>query len=200
MLAYTIEAALNSKYISDVIISTDDQDIADVAVSYGALCPFLRPKYLASDDAMAIDTYIYTVNRLNKERGSEVDAFVVLQPTSPLRMSCDIDGSIELFKSEDAESVVSYTEEHHPISWHKYIDSDGRMDDIFTESIDNRQSNRATYYPNGAVYVFSLELILTGKYFSGRSFAYIMPRERSIDIDTADDFDYAEFMMMRKRS
>mgnify|MGYP000385495370 CR=1 FL=1 len=199
MLAYSIEAAINSKYISDVIISTDDQEIADIAVSYGAICPFLRPEYLASDDAIAVDNYIYTLERLNSEYGYNIKEFIVLQPTSPLRKTSDIDNAIELFKQKDADSVISYTEEIHPITWHKYLDNNGKFVNIFPETIQNRQINKPSYYPNGAVFVFNFELIKNKKYYSDNSFAYLMERENSADIDTIQDFNYAEYIL-RKRS
>ena len=125
MIAYTIEEALKSKYITEVIISTDCNEIEKVAIKYGAKSPFLRPEYLATDSAKAIDNYIYTIDRLNKEFAYDIKDFVLLQPTSPLRTVEDIDKSIELFKDKNADSVVSYTEEHHPIEWHKYITEDG---------------------------------------------------------------------------
>jgi N-acylneuraminate cytidylyltransferase/CMP-N,N'-diacetyllegionaminic acid synthase len=199
LIAYTIEAALKSKHITNIIVSTNDKNIYQIGLNYGADDTFLRPAELAQDDSLAIDNYLYTIQRLNDEFNYDINDFVVLQPTSPLRKSEDIDAAIELFRDKSADSVISYTEEHHPISWHKYIDEAGRVETIFPESIQNRQVNRPTYYPNGAVYVFSLELIKLKKYYSEKSFAYLMPRERSIDIDTADDFNYAEFIMRNKR-
>ena len=77
MIAYTIEAAKQSKYISRVIVSTDDQKIANIALEYGAEVPFLRPEFLASDTAQAIDNYIYTVERLSREWGTSIEEFVV---------------------------------------------------------------------------------------------------------------------------
>lgn len=85
MIAYTIEEALKSKYISNVIISTDCKEIEDVALRYGAKSFFLRPQELATDQAKAIDNYNYTVKKLNSDFGLEIKEFVVLQPTSPLR-------------------------------------------------------------------------------------------------------------------
>jgi CMP-N,N'-diacetyllegionaminic acid synthase len=198
MIAYTIEEALKSKYIDEVIISTDSQEIEDVAISLGAKSHFLRPKELALDDSKAIDNYIYTVNRLNNDFDYSVDSFVVLQPTSPLRIVQDIDEAIKLFKEKKADSVVSYTEEHHPITWHKYIDNNGKFENIFEEKLLNRQDIRPSHFPNGAVFVFSLDLIKRYSYFSGNSYAYIMPRHRSVDIDTLEDFQYAEFLMRQK--
>ena len=195
MIAYTIEEALKSKYITDVIISTDCKEIEEVALQYGAKSFFLRPEALASDDAKAIDNYIYTVKRLNKEFGFKINEFVVLQPTSPLRVVSDINGAIELFQTKSADSVISYVEEHHPIEWHKYLLDDGRLEHIFEDKLQNRQEIRKSYYPNGAIYVFDFALIKSGRYYSDKTFAYIMPRERSVDIDTIDDFKYVEFLM-----
>lgn len=195
MIAYSIEEALKSKHITEVVISTDCKEIEEVAVKYGAKSPFLRPEHLATDNAKAIDNYIYVIDRINKEFGYDVKEFVVLQPTSPLRKVEDIDGSIELFIGKNADSVISYTEEHHPIEWHKYITDDGKFENIFEERLINRQEIKKSYFPNGAVFVFDYELIKQGKYFSDNSYAYIMPRLRSVDVDTIEDFQYIEFLM-----
>ena len=199
MIAYTIEEALKSKYISDVIISTDCKEIEKVAVKYGAKSLFLRPKFLASDNAKAIDNYIYTIDRLNREYDYKIEEFIVLQPTSPLRITDDIDNAIKLFKDKQADSVVSYTEEHHPIEWHKYITDDGKFENIFEEKLLNRQDIRPSYFPNGAIFVFNYDLIKKHQYYSDNSFAYIMQRFRSIDVDTIEDFKYVEFLMQGKK-
>lgn len=198
LIAFAIEAALKAKHIERVIISTDDDEIARVAVEYGAELPFMRPAELASDTAMVIDNYIYTIGRLEEEDGKDIDAFVVLQPTSPLRVAEDIDGAIELFEKKGADSVISYCQEAHPVTWHKYLDEDGRFVDIFDANIKNRQENRVSYYPNGAVYVFRTSMIRERKYYTDKSYAYVMPRTRSVDIDFIEDFEYAEFLLRRK--
>lgn len=198
MIAYTIEEALKSKYIMEVIISTDDERIADVAVRYGARCPFMRPAELAQDDSLAIDTYTCTVDKLNSEFGYSIADFAVLQPTSPLRLAEDIDNTIEVFKKNNADSAISFTRESHPISWHKYLDENGRIVPLFEDKLLNRQDLRPTYYPNGAVFVFKYCTIKSGRYYTDKSYAYIMPASRSVDVDTIDDFGYAEFLL-RKR-
>lgn len=198
LIAYTIEAALKSNSIDHVILSTDDEEIAEVAKKYGAEIPFMRPAELASDTAMAIDNYIYTIGRLEKEWNTKIDSFVVLQPTSPLRIAEDIDGAVELFNARNADSVVSFVKEAHPVFWHKKIDENNKLEDLFEGTIANRQDLPKTYYPNGAVYVFSTEMIRQRKYFTDQSYAYIMPRERSVDIDFIDDFKYAEFLMQNR--
>lgn len=199
LIAYAVEAALRSNHVDRVIISTDDEEIARVAVQYGAELPFMRPAELASDTALAVDNYIYTIGKLEQESGSIIDAFVVLQPTSPLRIAEDIDGAVELFEKKNADSVISYTQEAHPISWHKYLDEEGRFIDILNANINNRQDNRVSYYPNGAVYVFRTSMIRERKYYTDSSYAYIMPRIRSVDIDFIEDFEYAEFLLRRTK-
>jgi len=200
LIAYTIEAALAAESVTEVIVSTDDEAIADVAKSYGAKVPFLRPFELATDDAQAIDSYIYTVDRLNKEFGYKVESFLVLLLTTPFRNAKDIDASVKMFKEKNADSVISYVEECSPINGFKYLNDDNSFEHIFPEVLANRQEMRSAYIPNGAIYVFRLNLLKKGTYFSEKSYAYVMPRERSIDIDTLEDFAYAEFLLSRQNN
>ncbi len=195
LIAYTIEAALRANFIEEVIISTDDPLIAQVAIDFGAQCPFMRPPELAGDESLAIDTYLYTVKRLEEELNYRIPNIVVLLPTSPLRTAGDIDEAISLFNKKNADSVVSYTKENHPISWHMMLDEECRLQSFSDVNINNRQATKETYYPNGAIYVFSMNLLKKRKYYSDKSYAYIMPSERSIDIDSELDFLFAEFLM-----
>lgn len=196
LIVYSIEAAINANSIDRIIVSTDCEEIAEVALKYGAEVPFMRPVELAQDTSLAIDNYIYTINRLQNESGFAIDEFCVLQPTSPLRLPSDIDGAIKVFHEKKADSVISYCKEHHPVSWHKYLEDDGRIKNVFSDkSIKNRQDILPTYYPNGAVYVFKSSLVRLCMYYSDNTYAYIMPRNRSVDIDVLDDFRYAEYLM-----
>lgn len=195
LIAYSIEAALLSKSVTDVIVSTDDINIYNLALEYGARDTFLRPKELATDSARALDNYLYTLNRLGNEYGYNVDKFIVLQPTSPLRTASDIDSAVDIFEGKSADSVISYCEEHHPICWHKYINESGGFDNIFSDSLKNRQDERVSYYPNGAIFVFKYSLIKTEQYYSNSTYPYLMPRSRSVDIDTIEDFEYAQFLI-----
>jgi len=194
MIAYTIEAALKSNDMREVFVSTDSPEIAKIAKEYGAQVPELRPKNLASDRAMAIDTYIYMLD-LWEGLGREVLNFIVLQPTSPLRNELHINDAVELFNKTKADSVVSYTKEDHPISWHKHVAEDLTFELLFQENIENRQKNRATYYPNGAIYIFTSDLIRQRKYYSKKSYCYIMDRLDSVDVDTIDDFEYVSYLI-----
>ncbi len=199
LIAYTIEAALESKSVSRVVVSTDDLKIAEVAERYGAEVPFLRPDHLASDNSAAIDTYLYTIKRLERESHYSIHELMVLLPTCPLRDSSDIDSAIFLYRDRLADSVISYTEEHHPIYWHKKLKEDLRFENVWQEEfLLNRQNLERTYYPNGAIYIFKSELLHSGRYYSDNSFAHIMPRNRSVDIDTLEDFELAEFYLRKK--
>lgn len=199
LIAYTIEAAKAAACISRVIVSTDDEAIARTALEYGAEVPFMRPAHLAGDDAKAIDTYIYTIGELSAAMQAPIQSFAVLLPTCPLRTAEDIDAAYKLFNDQKADSVISYTPEQHPVSWHRYLDDNGKFEPAPEENaLSNRQHYRPSYYPNGAIYVFSTGIIMAGKYYTENSFAYIMPAERSVDIDTLTDFELAEFYLKRK--
>ena len=200
LIAYTIEAALKAKHLTEVIVSTEDEQIAKIAKEYGASVPFMRPVELASDTSLSIDTYLYTLDKYDKDFGKQYSDFAVLQPTSPLRTGMDIDNAIEMFTKKNADSVISYCEEHHSVFWHKYLDEEGKLSTIFTdEKIANRQDLKRTYYPNGSIYIFKTELIRRRAYYTDKTFAYLMDRKRSIDIDTQEDFEYAEFLFDRKK-
>ena len=200
LIAYTIEAALKSKSITRLIISTDDKEIEDLAIKYGAECPFTRPEKLATDEAKSIDVLQYTIERLEKEYNISIPNIIVLQPTSPLRIASDIDNAVELFIKKNADSVISYCQENHPIRWHKYVTEDGQFENIFDEVIQNRQDEKPTYFPNGAIYIYKRELLFSGKYYTQNSFAYIMPKNRSVDIDDIDDFNYASYLIKENQS
>ncbi|WP_299672235.1 acylneuraminate cytidylyltransferase family protein [uncultured Polaribacter sp.] len=199
MIAYTIEAAKKSKNIDRVIVSTDSKEIAEIAIKFGAEVPFLRPEHLATDTALAVDNYIYTIDKINKDNNTQEESVVILQPTSPLRSTKDIDGAIDLFKKKNADSVISFCKENHPIKWHKNIKEDGSIVSIFEDTIANRQEEVPTYYPNGAVFVFNFSFLKFKKYYSEKSYAFIMNRLNSVDIDVIDDFEYAEFLIKKRK-
>ena len=198
MIAHSIEQAKQSKYVTRVIVSTDSNEIKRTAERYGADVPFLRPGSLASDSAKAIDAYLHAINYLENHEQTVVETIMVLLPTVPLRKVRHIDEAIHLFNQKMADSVVSYCEEDHPISWHKHIDEDNRLEPIFEDSISNRQNYRKTYFPNGSMYIFKSSLLRQGKYYSENSYAYIMPKEYSADIDDELDFHWVEFLYSKQ--
>ena len=193
LIAYTIEAALNSKKITKIIVSTDDNEIAEVCRKYVDI-PFMRPVELAQDDSLIVDTYIYTVEKANRVFGENYDSVVALLPTCPFRTAEDIDNAIGIFEEKDADSVISFYEATHPVQWYKTLDKDGVLRAVMSEGnrLANRQEEERAYLPNGAIYVFNLDNTLRkNTYYTDKTYPYIMPIERSVDIDYLSDFEYA---------
>jgi len=195
LIAYTIEAAIKANSISRIIVSTDSKEISDISIKFGAECPFLRPSELAKDSSLAIDSYLYTIHKLEEIEKISIQEVIILLPTSPLRRSMDIENAISIFRNKNADSVISFCKEFHPIRWHKRIDNDGKLKDITDNLLVNRQEEETTYFPNGSIYIFKKELLQKNIYYSENSFAYIMDRKSSVDIDSIDDFEYAEFLL-----
>ena len=200
LIWYTINAAKKSKFTDRIIVSTDDDKIAKISKNYEVEIPFMRPKKLARDDSFAIDNYIYTIDRLNKEFNYGIVEFVVLQPTSPLRPSLDIDNAIQIFIEKGADSIISVSETIHPPIWSKRINEKGILRNYFDIRIDNknRQEIEKAYMPNGAIFVFKFSLLKQKySYYSDKTYPYIMPLERSIDIDSKLDFEFVEYLMKK---
>jgi len=199
LIKWTIEAAQKSKYIDRIVLSTDDEEIANTCKPTGIDIPFYRPDRLAQDDSLAIDNYIYTADLLKNEFNYNCEEFVILLPTSPLRNSLDIDAAIKLFIEKDAESVISVTPLHYPIEWIIGIDNNGIIvsnNDHDLNKMKNRQETTDYYVPNGAIYVFNFDQLKKNySYYSDKTYAYVMPSERSVDIDTENDFRYAEYLI-----
>lgn len=200
LIYHTIKAAKESNYIDRIIVSTDDEEIAEVALKYGAEVPFLRPDELSTDNAKAIDNYIYTIDRLSKmNKGINlIEEFIVLQPTSPMRTSFDIDNAIGIFYKNNADTVISVVKSEHPPTWYKRISKDGILEDYFeaTDNSLNRQEVEETFLPNGAIYVFKYKALKENYgYYNSKTYPYIMSQDNSVDIDTIIDFRIAELMI-----
>lgn len=199
LIAHTILAAVDANRVDKIIVSTDSEEIAEIAVKHGAEVPFLRPASISQDDSPILETYNYVLDRFKADFGEAYDSFVALQPTSPFRNSYDIDSAIDLFLDNSTSSVISFTQEAHPIEWNRIVDNNLKFKDIGFDRIDNRQKYEKTYRFNGAVYVYKTELVKARAMYTDKSLAYIMPEERSLDIDTETDFLYAEFLMERMK-
>jgi len=194
LIAYTIEEAQKSKYIDKIIVTTDSKEIAEVALKYGANVPFLRPKELAGDRSPVIDTYFYTIDRLIEE-GLKIEDFIVLQPTSPLRKSTHIDQAIKIFEEKNADSVISVSENEHPIEWTKIINEEDKLISFFRNNNLNRQEYKKTYRPNGMIFIFNYSALKKYKnYYMINTYPMIIENKYDVDIDTILDFEYAEFL------
>lgn len=198
LIAYTIEAALGAKCIEKVIVSTDDDDIAKIAKEFGAWVPFMRPAELATDDSQARDTYLYVMERLEKEYGLDKEKFMVLLPTAPLRTSKSIDEAYRIFIEKKATTLVSCRKAPYPPSW-LFLEQDGKLINYIKNSKDivkNRQENKQYYIPNGAIYILDYKLLKTeGTYYCDNTIPFVMSEEESVDIDYEIDFEFASFIM-----
>lgn len=193
LIAHSIEVARQSTCVDEVYLSTDSTEIADVARSYGCEVPFLRAADLATDEATSIDVVCDALDRL-----PPYDIWLLLQPTSPLRTVEDLDGAIEILKKTGADSCVSVTEAHdHP--WLTYsIGLDGAMTRFCADDAGRparRQDLPPAYVLNGSIYIFRPDwLRQTRAFLDSSTLAWVMPVERSIDIDDIADFERAEAM------
>lgn len=198
LIAYTIEAALSSKCIGRVVVSTEDKEIAEVAGEYGAEV-IARPAELARDDTPSFLVCQHVIRYLEEIKNFYPDVVVVLQPTSPRRIVEDVDRAIEKFLEADCDTVVSVCEAEHPPHWTYTLEGD-RMKPVIPggEKILRRQDTPKIYRLNGAVYVTRRDIIMNENRVLGNDTrAYIMPIERSIDIDTELDFQFADLLMKK---
>lgn len=192
LIAHTIEAAKKSQAIERIIVSTDDQEIAAVSQEFGAEVPFMRPAKLATDTASSREVVLHALSFLEKQ-GESVGTFCLLQPTSPLRTSADIDAAFRIFQGKKADSVLSITPYDHPVQWAMELRDDGILLPRGKEKIARRQDLADYYRPNGAIYMFKTTFFKGAlEYLGPESYGYIMPPERSVDIDTQLDLVVAE--------
>ncbi|MCI8550420.1 MAG: acylneuraminate cytidylyltransferase family protein [Lachnospiraceae bacterium] len=203
LIAHTIEAALHAKEIHRTVVSTDSEEIAEIARKYGAEVPFLRPESLASDTASAVDVYIHFAEYMAEHYGEDMNKFMVLLPTAPLRNEKNIDEAVRLWRQRNASTLISMTEAETPVSWY-YVENDrGCIENAgfdAANAVNNRQVNRKYYIPNGAIYILDYMLLKNKRtYYDDNTIAYIMDKENSIDIDTKWDFELVEYKMRKER-
>ncbi len=193
LIAWSIEAGLNSKYIDKVVVSSDDDEILNISSNFGAET-IKRPVELASDTATTFDAIKHTIENVEK-----YDYIVLLQPTSPLRNAKHIDEAIELLEIKNADAVVSVCEMDHSPLWSNTLPNDGNMRGFLREEILNKRSQdlEKYYRLNGAIYICKTEKLIENKSFFLKEniFAYIMNRENSVDIDEKLDFIIAKNIM-----
>lgn len=196
LIAWTIEAALQCPAMDRVVVSTDDHEIAAVSRQHGAETPFIRPPELARDDTPTMPVLMHALERLNDE-GYVPGVVVLLQPTSPLRTTDDITAAITLAQERSADSVVSVSlAPSHP-HLTKRITADGRIEDFMAHPpVTRRQDLEPLYALNGAIYLIRREALLERQTFYGpNTYAYVMPPERSIDVDTDWDLHLCELIL-----
>tara|TARA_B110000483_G_scaffold35497_1_gene43350 strand:+ start:3113 stop:3808 length:696 start_codon:yes stop_codon:yes gene_type:complete len=194
LIVWTIEQAAQSRYIDTVLVSSEDEEICQVARQSGAEIPFVRPMELATDTAAGVDVLCHAV----ENSGGDYDYVVLLQPTSPLRESTDIDEAIERCVGKAATSVVSVAEATKSPYWMYQMQDGGELTPFVENAASNRQELPQSYALNGAVYVLEVPTLLANrKILDGQTLGYVMPAERSYDIDSETDFLICDFFKKR---
>lgn len=193
LIAWTIEAAKNSTYIDKLILSSDDDEIMKVAEEWGCEVPFKRPLELSQDDTPGIEPVLHAVREVEG-----FDYLVLLQPTSPLRSTEDIDQCIQMCIEGQAESCVSIVETDKSPYWMYTLDQEDTLKKLINDENQYYQRQKApkVFALNGAIYVADINRVLQSRSLvDHRTLGYVMPKERSIDIDTKMDLLLAEALI-----
>lgn len=197
LISYTIEAAKGSKYSDDVVVTTNSQKIADVALKYGASVPFLRPGEFAQDTSRSIEALMHALNTLH-DAGHDYDVVVWLQPTSPLRTSEDIDASVEEFFKMGRQSLVSVSlVSDHPLLI-RTISENGHLAKMLDQSSTCRRQDMPPYYRvNGAIYIYNAAELNLNTSLNDASVPYIMQKDHAVDIDDLSDIYLVEYLLRK---
>jgi CMP-N,N'-diacetyllegionaminic acid synthase len=196
-MVYTIEAAREAGVFDEIMVSTDSEVYAKIAMTHGAKVPFFRPSELATDDASTWDV-ARDVIRAYEELGKKFDTVAVLQPTSPLRRAADIQAGYKTLVERDANLVVAVCEAEHSPLWSNILPEDLSLAGFLDPAVVKapRQSLKKYYRINGALYIVTTShLMKNSDLYDHRSYAVVMPKERSVDIDDRVDFLVAESLM-----
>lgn len=200
LIAWSILAALESRYLDRVVVSTDDSEIAEVARTWGAEVPFMRPAELAGDTSDHISVVLHALDWCAQHENRHYDYLLLLQPTSPLRITADIDACIELASERRSGAVVSLKEVGEHPYFLKQLTSDGVLADFMPEIAAlgylGRQQVPTVYYPDGVAYLTRTDVLREARtFFPEDTLPYFTPPERTLDIDTAWDLHLADLIL-----
>lgn len=201
LIAYSIVAAIKTGLFEDVMVSTDSEQYASVAKEYGAKVPFLRSEITSGDSAGSFDV-VREVLSMYAETGKRFESICLLQPTSPLRDCADIENAYRLLEEKKANAVTSVCEVDHSPLWTMTLDETLSLSEFRknTSSSIQRQKLANYYRLNGAIYIRKIEYTDKGiLLLDDDEVAYIMEKNKSVDIDTVEDFEYAEFLIQKNR-
>jgi len=199
LIAYTIEAAQRSRLLTHFLVSSDDPEIIAVARQYGARVPFIRPAELATDTAPSLPVVQHAVGEMERMHGITYDYIVLLQPTTPLRLPEDIDAALEKLVTTGADSVISVCDvgAYHPARMRQIVDD--RLVELpirEPKEMARRQDLPPVYIRNGAIYAVKRDVVMLQNTMSGGDCRpYIMPEERSVNVDSKLDLLLAEIML-----
>lgn len=199
LICHSIEQALNTRYLDEIFVSTDDPEIAEIAKKCGASIPFMRPAELAADDSAEWLSWQHAVKSMQAD-GVAFDLFVSVPATAPLRKPEDIDASIDrLLDDTSADAVISVTQAHrHPAFNMVFVEKNGtaRIAYPADKVISNRQETSKIFDITTVAYAARPEFVLKSRsLFEGRIKTIEIPIERALDIDTPYDLKLAELIL-----
>jgi CMP-N-acetylneuraminic acid synthetase len=195
LISYIIKTALDVKEIDRVIVSTEDEEIANIAKKHGAEIPFVRPKELAKDEIPTLPVLQHTVKYLMEKENYKIDIIVLLYSTTPLLRSEKISEAIKMIKEKGYDSVISVTDDRG----HYWIKKDAEYIRLYPKIVKNRQLVKPLFKENGAMYICKSWLLLEKNVIvGGKVGLFEMEKEESIDIDEPFDFEIVEYLMMKK--
>lgn len=198
LIFYSITAALESGCFDEVMVSTDSNYYAEIARQYGASVPFLRSAKNSGDDSDSWGVVREVLAQYDKN-GKKFDYVALLQPTSPLRDKNDIIQAFKMLSKNNVHNVVSITEVEHPVQWCFKMSDDKSMEQFADSPFNNirRQDLEKYYRENGAIYIVDAEKIMSENYnfYGDDCYGYIMPKERSVDIDSEMDIYIVKYYM-----
>jgi CMP-N,N'-diacetyllegionaminic acid synthase len=201
LIARAVAAAIDSAHVDDVVVTTDDDEIARMAVAAGARVPFRRPAALASDEARMNDVVSHALDTL-AEGGATYGWLLLLQPTSPLRTATHVEAAFARLEASGGRAVVSVCEAEHSPRWMDELPPDGNMGSFGQSAAmrANRQELTRFYRLNGALYLAEIEYWRAQRGFLGvATYAFVMAQDESVDIDCALDLEIAELLLARRR-
>lgn len=201
LIAWSIAAAKSASCVDDVVVSTDDQAIADTATRYGASVPFMRPAELAGDTATSMDVVDHALAQL-QAAGKTYDYLVLIEPTSPLREASDIDEAMARLVSSDAESIVSVcrAESVHPAFMYR-MQTSGWLTPFADRQPDGvrRQEIEALFFLEGTIYASRIPALLQKRsFYHDRTIGYEVPKWKSPEVDDMVDFLLVEAIMKHR--
>ena len=202
LIYFTIKNAKKSKYITNIIVSTDCKKIAKISKKIGAEVPFLRPNKLATDKTQTFPVVKHAISKIEKIKYFKFDYIILLQPTCPLRSFKDIDISLKKLITSNSNSITSIVDvgANHPVRMK--IIKKNKLKNYIKQGFENmkpRQELSKVYIRNGAIYAFKRAVIFKEKALvSKNNLPYLMPKERSINIDTQEDLILAKYYLEKK--
>lgn len=204
LIAYKIISAKKCKYENRIIVSTDDEEIAQVAKQYGAEVPFMRPDYLASDTASSMDVIDHAIKWVEENDSTKYDYICLLEPSSPFLTGTDLNTALDLLISKDADTLLGMKEVEVNTKFIHTLDSKNGLSLFYDEIIKmtgvRRQDQAQEYTMNGCIYAAKLEYFKKNHLFhSEKSVPYIMPTEKSVEIDSMMDLEFARFIVEKKK-